>query len=52
MAEVRIIKAHQLETEVASGSMTRMAGVSAALVGAQGIHLAIATIPPARSSSN
>jgi len=51
MAEIRIIKANQLETEVASGSMTRLAGVSANLVGAQGIHLAIATIPPEGSSS-
>ena len=51
MAEIRIIKAHQREVEVASGSMTRLAGVSATLVGAQGIHLAIATIPPECSSS-
>ena len=31
--------------------MTRLAGVSQALVGAKGIHLAIATIPPGCASS-
>ncbi len=40
-----------LEVDVASGSMTRLAGVSEALSGAEGIHLAIATIPPACASS-
>lgn len=40
-----------LEVEVASGSMTRLAGVSKALAGAEGIHLAIATIPPGCASS-
>ena len=51
MSEIRVIKEHQREVEVASGSMTRVAGVSASLVGAQGIHLAVATIPPGCSSS-
>ena len=51
MAEIRIIKSHQREVEVSSGSMTRLAGVSAGLVDAQGIHLAVATIPPGCSSS-
>ena len=50
MAEIRIIKSHQREVEVSSGSMIRLAGVSASLVDAQGIHLAIATIPPGCSS--
>ena len=36
---------------MASGSMTRLAGVSKTLSGTEGIHLAIATIPPARASS-
>ena len=51
MAQVRIIKAHDREVEVSSGDMTRLAGVSAGLVGAQGIHLALAIIPPGRRSS-
>ena len=46
MAEIRIIKPHQREAEAASGAMSRLAGVSASLVGAQGIYMAIATIPP------
>ena len=37
--------------EIASGNMTRLAGVSQSLVGAEGIHLAIATIPPGCASS-
>ena len=36
---------------MASGAMTRLAGVSQGLVGAQGIHLAVATIPPGCSVS-
>ena len=51
MAEVRIIHPDQRETEIASGAMTRVAGVSESLTGATGIHLAIATIPPGHSSS-
>ncbi len=51
MAEVRIVRAHQREIEVASGAMTRLAGVSEALVGAWGIHLALATLPPGCSST-
>ncbi|MBI2872997.1 MAG: hypothetical protein HYY00_07415 [Chloroflexi bacterium] len=46
MAQVRIIHSQQRETEVASGAMTRIAGVSGTLTGAQGIHLAVATIAP------
>ena len=51
MADIRIITPQDREVEVSSGSMTRLAGVSAQLVGAQGIHLAIATIPPGCRSS-
>ena len=51
MAEVRVIKPHQCEVEVSSGAMLRVAGVSDGIVGAQGIHLALATIPPGCSSS-
>ena len=42
---------NDLEVEIASGSMTRLAGVSEALGGAEGIHLAIATIPAGCASS-
>ena len=45
MAEIRIIHPDQREVEIASGAMTRIAGVSEALTGATGIHLATATIP-------
>ena len=51
MAECRVIKPDQLEVEISSGSMTRLAGVSQGLVGSTGIHLAIATIPVGCSSS-
>ena len=46
-----VIHPDALEVEVSSGSMTRLAGVSKALVGTEGIHLAIATIPPGCASS-
>ncbi len=46
-----VVRPGELEMEVASGAMTRLAGVSQALVGADGIHLAIATIPPGCASS-
>ena len=51
MSEVVIVPADRLETEVSSGTMTRLAGVSKNLTGAQGIHLALATIPSGCSSS-
>jgi uncharacterized RmlC-like cupin family protein len=51
MAECRVIHPDGLETEVRSGSMTRLTGVSERLVGSTGIHLAIATIPPGCASS-
>ena len=50
-AECRVVRSDGLEVEVSSGSMTRLAGVSEALVGAGGIHLAVATIPPGCASS-
>ena len=49
--ECEVIHPDEREVEVASGNMTRLAGVSEALVGAKGIHLAIATIPPGCASS-
>ena len=41
-----ITKSDGLEVDVASGAMTRLAGVSEALSGSTGIHLSIATVPP------
>lgn len=46
-----MIKSNELEVEISSGTMTRLAGVSQGLVGSTGIHLAIATIPAGCSSS-
>ena len=51
MAEVRVVRPHEREVDLASGAMTRLAGVSESLVGAIGIHLAVATIPAGHSSS-
>ena len=51
MAECRLIKSDQLEVEISSGSMTRLAGVSQGLTGSTGIHLAIANIPAGCSST-
>ena len=50
-ATCKVVRADGLEVEVSSGSMTRLAGVSKALAGTEGIHLAIATIPPACAAS-
>ena len=50
-AECRVIRPSERETEVSSGLMTRVAGVSKALVGTEGIHLALATVPPGCASS-
>ena len=47
----QIVKSDSLEVEISSGSMTRLAGVSKGLVGAEGIHLAVANIPPGCGSS-
>ena len=51
MAECKVIHNDGLEVEIQSGAMTRLAGVSEALTGSTGIHLAIATIPPHCASS-
>lgn len=49
--EVQVIHPHERRVEVASGAMTRLEGVSQALCGARGLHLAIATIPAKCRSS-
>ena len=49
--QVRVVRSNERRIEVASGAMTRFEGVSLGLTGAQGIHLAIATIPPGEMSS-
>ena len=46
-----VVKNSQLEVEVNSGAMTRLAGVSRELTGSTGIHMAIATVPPGRHST-
>ncbi len=46
MTQIQVIHPEQREVEVSSGNMTRVAGVSKGLVGSEGIHLAVATIPP------
>ena len=51
MAECKVIRANELEVEISSGAMTRLAGVSEGLVGSTGIHLAVATIPPGCAST-
>jgi uncharacterized RmlC-like cupin family protein len=49
--EIVITKSDNLEVEVNSGAMTRLAGVSELLTGSTGIHMAIATVPPGRCST-
>ena len=51
MKKIRIIRPEQQEIEISSGAMKRVAGVSQELVGAKGIHLSVATIPPGCQSS-
>ena len=51
MLERRVIHPEGREVEVSSGAMIRVAGVSHRLTGAEGIHLALATIPPGCQSS-
>ena len=46
-----VIKAKERYTEISSGDMTRIAGVSKETINSNNIHLAIATIPPGKSSS-
>ena len=50
-AEIVITHPDDLEVEISSGAMTRLAGVSESLTGSTGIHLAIATVPPGRCST-
>ena len=47
----KVVHKDELEVEVNSGAMTRLAGVSESLTGSSGIHLAIATVPPGRCST-
>ena len=46
-----ITKPENLEVEINSGAMNRLAGVSELLTGSTGIHMAIATVPPGRCST-
>ena len=46
-----ITKPENLEVEINSGAMLRLAGVSEFLSGSTGIHMAIATVPPGRCST-
>ena len=48
---VIITKPENLEVEINSGAMNRLAGVSQLLNGSTGIHMAIATVPPGRCST-
>ena len=45
MKQIVITKPNNLEEEINSGAMLRLAGESERLSGAQSIHLAIATVP-------
>ncbi len=51
MKKIIITKKNNLEEEINSGAMIRLAGVSESLSGAKNIHLAIATIPSERCST-
>jgi uncharacterized RmlC-like cupin family protein len=48
---VRVIHAHERHTEMASGAMTRQAGISATTVGAAGIYMCLSVVPPGQQSS-
>ena len=48
---VKVTKPNERRDELISGQMTRVEGVSKILSNAEGIHLAIATIPPGQQSS-
>ncbi|MBM3940519.1 MAG: cupin domain-containing protein [SAR202 cluster bacterium] len=48
---IRLIKPHEHRIEVSSGEMIRLEGVSEILTNAEGIHMAVARIPPMGSSS-
>jgi uncharacterized RmlC-like cupin family protein len=51
MAEFKVIRADEGEVEVSSGPLTRVAGISQGLTGAQGIHMAIGSVPPGSKST-
>ena len=51
MAELKVIRANEGEVEVSSGPLTRVAGISQSLVGAEGIHMAIGSVPPGSKST-
>ena len=48
---ITVTKSKDLEVEINSGAMQRLAGVSESLSGSTGIHMAIATVPPGRCST-
>ena len=50
LSDCVITRGDGLEVDVASGAMTRLAGVSERLSGATGIHMSVATVPPGRCS--
>ena len=49
--QIKFTHPGELETDVASGGMTRLAGVSKGKTGAEGIHLGISTMAPGSSST-
>ena len=51
MKSIIVTKQHDLEEEINSGAMTRLAGVSKHLSNATNIHMAIANIPADRCST-
>ena len=51
MSEIKVVHPDGLEIEIQSGAMPRLAGVSEALTGSTGIHLAVDTIAPHCASS-
>jgi uncharacterized RmlC-like cupin family protein len=52
-AEIRVVKRDALRGEVASGAMTRHAGVSADTVGSENIFMGVSRLPPgARGSAH
>ena len=51
MKKIKITKNNNLEEEINSGAMVRMAGVSKTLSNAESIHMAIASIPKDRCST-
>ena len=46
-----IIRPYERYTEISSGDMTRIAGVAKETSNSKNIHLAVAEIPPSKSSS-